>query len=138
MNYIKNQYVTLALRFIVGGILIYASVEKIINPTEFAKSIGNYHVLPFGLENIMALVLPWLEFLVGAALIFGIFLRGAAVITMGMMAMFIIAIISAILRGYNIECGCGLKTGEMVGIKKIFEDIIYLLFSWQIYNYNKK
>jgi hypothetical protein len=52
---------------------------------------------------------------------------------MAMMGMFIIAIGSAILRGYNIECGCGLKEGEMVGVGKIIEDSIYFLLVWLIY-----
>ena len=45
-------------RLILGGVFIYASLDKIAHPAEFAKAIGNYHVVPFGLENLMALALP--------------------------------------------------------------------------------
>ena len=41
--------------------------------------IGNYNVLPFGLENIVAITLPILELFIGCCLIFGIMLDGSAI-----------------------------------------------------------
>ena len=125
----RLNIIVLITRFLVGGIMIYASLDKIIDPSGFAKAIGNYHILPLGLENTMAIVLPWVELLVGICLIFGIFLDGAASIVVVLMAVFIIAITYAIFSGYNIECGCGLKPGEMVGIRKIIEDLGYIILS---------
>ena len=37
------------------------------------------------------------------------------------------------IRGYNIECGCGLKEGEMVGWNKIFENLFLLLLTYLLY-----
>ena len=48
-------------RIILGAVLIIASIDKILHPEAFAKVIGNYNVLPFGLENILAIILPILE-----------------------------------------------------------------------------
>lgn len=125
----KNRLniIVLTARIIVGGILIYASASKIIDPGGFARAIDNYHIIPFGLENIMAIILPWLELIVGICLIIGVFIDGAAFLVIIMMVVFISAITFAILNGYNIECGCGLKPGELVGIRKIIEDLIYLI-----------
>ena len=67
-----EKYIVLLSRIILGGVFIYASLDKIANPAEFAKAVGNYHVLPFGVENLLALVLPWMELLVGLALILGV------------------------------------------------------------------
>ncbi len=134
MKYILQSKPLLVLvRILVGGVLIYASIDKIINPDEFARSVANYHMLPFGLENTVAIILPWLELIVGIALIIGVYLDGASFITMGMMIFFIIAISTAILRGYNIDCGCGLREGEVVGINKIIEDVLYLCCSLIVY-----
>ncbi|NQV38144.1 MAG: DoxX family membrane protein [Candidatus Marinimicrobia bacterium] len=116
-------------RVLLGIVLIIAGAEKIVQPAEFARAIGNYHIMPYGLENVMAIILPWLEVIIGSALIFGFMVDGAAVLSLGMMTVFVVAISSAILRGYNIECGCGLKSGEMVGMGKIIEDSIYILMS---------
>lgn len=124
--------IMLFVRILIGGILIYASINKIVDPGGFARAIDNYHLIPFGLENSMAIVLPWVELIVGICLIFGLFIDGAAFLVIAMMIIFIVAITFAILSGYNIECGCGLKPGEMVGIRKIIEDLIYLIFAWMI------
>jgi len=130
--------IVLLARLLIGGILIYACLDKIINPGEFAIAIGNYHIIPLGLENSMAIILPWLELIVGICLIFGVFIDGAAIIVIIMMGIFIIAIAYAILSGYNIECGCGLKPGELVGLQKIIEDLNYLILSVVILKRSKR
>ena len=122
------------IRFMLGGIFIYASYEKIIDPEKFARDINNYHIIPFGLENSVAIFLPWLELFIGIGLIFGVFINGSALISGGLLGLFIILIFQAILRGFNIECGCGLKNGEMVGWSKILENLILLFTSYLIYS----
>ncbi|MBT6797267.1 MAG: DoxX family membrane protein, partial [Candidatus Marinimicrobia bacterium] len=102
-------WILLLIRFLLGVIFIYASLDKIIDPGEFARAIGNYHIIPFGLENLIALVIPWLELFIGIGLISGIMVDGASAISGGLMAIFILLILQATLRGFNIECGCGLK-----------------------------
>ncbi|MCP4930708.1 MAG: DoxX family membrane protein, partial [Candidatus Marinimicrobia bacterium] len=77
-RYFKVQIVFF-FRLIIGIIFIYASIDKISHPAEFAIAIGNYHAVPFGLENMIAMVLPWLELLVGVCLIAGIMVDGAAI-----------------------------------------------------------
>ena len=47
----QRSVIALLCRVILGVILIYASIDKIAHPAEFAKSNRNYNVLPFGLEN---------------------------------------------------------------------------------------
>lgn len=133
-NKMKNGFsiIVLIARILIGGILIYASIDKIYDPGGFARAIDNYHIIPFGFENIMAIILPWLELIVGLCLIFGLFIDGAAFLVIVMMVIFISAITFAILSGYNIECGCGLKPGELVGVQKIIEDLTYLILAWMI------
>ena len=41
--------------------------------------------------------------------------------------LFNILVFQAMVRGFNIECGCGLKEGQMVGYGKLFEN--FLLFA---------
>jgi len=124
--------IVLIARILVGGILVYSSIDKIVDPNGFANAINNYHIVPLGLENSMAIVLPWMELIAGICLILGVFIEGAAFLVIAIMVIFIIAISYAILSGYNIECGCGLKPGEMVGVQKIIEDTTYLILAWFI------
>ena len=59
-NMIKTYpYIVVLIRFIVGGVFIVASYDKILDPGNFAREISNYHVIPFGLENTIAIILPW-------------------------------------------------------------------------------
>ena len=137
INFSQRSVIALLCRVILGIVLIYASIDKIIHPAEFAKAIGNYNVLPFGLENLLGIVLPILELLVGACLILGIMIDGAAIIAAGMMVVFIIAISQALFRGIDINCGCFKVTvenggGHQVGIRRIIEDFIYLGMAFMV------
>ncbi len=127
-------WLILVIRIILGAIFLIASYDKILDPGQFARSIDNYHIIPFGLENSIAIILPWLELLIGLGLIIGVMVDGASGITGSLLILFIVLILQAILRGFNIECGCGLKEGEMVGWSKILENFVFLLATWMIYN----
>ncbi|MBT3180660.1 MAG: DoxX family membrane protein [Candidatus Marinimicrobia bacterium] len=127
-RYFKVQIVFF-FRLILGIIFLYASWDKIAHPAEFAKAIGNYHAVPFGLENMIGLVLPWLELLVGFCLIAGIMVDGAAILCVIMNVVFIFAISQALARGISIDCGCFSVTtegGDKIGLETILRDIVYL------------
>ncbi len=79
---------------------------KIWAPAEFAVSIRNYMILPVSWSNIVAVTLPWIELGAGALLILGIFTRPAALLTTGMLAVFLGAMIYAYSIGLDIDCGC--------------------------------
>ena len=123
----------LITRILLGLIFIIASIDKIIDPAGFARDISNYHFVPFGFENIIAIILPWLELFIGLGLILGIMVDGASVISGILLILFIILIFQATIRGFNIDCGCGLKEGELVGWRKIFEDFIFLFGAYFIW-----
>jgi len=135
MDFFKGPVVLIS-RLILGAVFIYASLDKIMNPDDFAKAIGNYHVLPFGLENLLALVLPWVELLTGLCLIIGVMVDGATVLIILMNIIFIFAISQALARGISIECGCfsvSSKGGENIGLQTIIRDIGYLLLAYVVY-----
>ena len=131
IRHFKGPLILIA-RLILGIVFIYASVDKIANPSEFAKAIGNYHVVPFGLENLIALVLPWLELFAGICLIAGIMIDGATIMVTIMNIVFIFAISQALARGISIECGCfsvSSQGGENIGLQTILRDIGYLFLA---------
>ena len=135
MDFFKGPVVLIS-RLILGAVFIYASLDKIMNPDDFAKAIGNYHVLPFGLENLLALVLPWVELLAGLCLIIGVMVDGATVLIILMNIVFIFAISQALARGISIECGCfsvSSEGGENIGLQTIIRDIGYLLLAYVVY-----
>ena len=128
-----NPYLILLIRCLLGLVFVYASYDKILDPGKFARDIANYHIVPFDLENSIAIILPWLELLIGAGIILGIFLDGSVVLSGSFLILFIVMIFQAMMRGFNIECGCGIKEGEMVGWSKILENIVFLGASYIVF-----
>ena len=128
-----NDYFIVIMRIILGAIFLWASFDKIIDPEKFARSISNYHLIPFGLENSIAIFLPWLEFFIGTGLILGIMVDGATIITSILLISFNLMIAQAIIRGFNIDCGCGLKDGQLVGVEKILENLVFLGGAYIVY-----
>ena len=92
-----------------GLVFIYASYSKILDPVSFSSNIHNYGVTPLYLENILALVIPLIEFIVGFCLITGIKYKASLDISIYMMVLFILLISQAYLRGKSIDCGCFLN-----------------------------
>ena len=133
MNFIRSLNLPLIFRVILGIIFIYASYDKILDPAGFSKNIHNFHVTPIAVENLAALIIPWLELIIGVFLIFGLFLEGTTNIIMALLVFFIIILSQAVFRGIDVHCGC-FKTEADAGstdfrlelIKRIGQDIIYL------------
>ena len=98
--------IELTLRWLLGGLFIFAGAIKAFDPTEFANDIANYQLLPWQYAVAAAHFLPWLELIAGAALITGKWLPGALRILLLLMLLFIQALVTAWLRGLNIHCGC--------------------------------
>jgi len=102
----RPRHVAIAARLILGGVFIYASIDKILHPAAFAEAVFNYQILPSQLINLMALILPWLELILGVLLLSGIWVSGAVLGVNLLMVTFLAAIIFNTARGLNISCGC--------------------------------
>lgn len=99
-------FLALSARLILGVVFIYAGMDKIIHPAAFAEVVYNYQILPDYLINLTALVLPWLELVVGLFLILGLFREGSVLIVTGLMGVFLGAMVFNLVRGLDIHCGC--------------------------------
>jgi uncharacterized membrane protein YphA (DoxX/SURF4 family) len=133
-KFFGNKYVLIIVRIILGGIFIYSAFTKITDLDYFVKSLYNYRLLPEESLNLFAVIIPWLEFIIGVFLVLGIFVRESAVLGSILMVVFIGAIAFAMARGLDIECGCfGTKDGGRVGLLRIIEDLAILLgFMWLV------
>jgi uncharacterized membrane protein YphA (DoxX/SURF4 family) len=93
-------------RLIMAAIFIYASIDKIAHPAAFAKDVYNYQILPDALINLTALVLPWLELLLGLCLLAGVWMPGAVLSVNGLLMVFFAALVFNMARGLDVNCGC--------------------------------
>ena len=97
----------LAVRCLVGGVFLYAGVSKAGDPVGFAEAVRNYRILPGVWPALLVgVILPWIEILAGGLLILGVWVRPASIVVTGLMAVFVGALISVVVRGIDISCGC--------------------------------
>lgn len=142
------KIVNLIVRWIVGGVFVVSAAFKIWNVqisrakdvqfshvpdlANFATDVGNYHMPPYALANLVAITLPWVELLAGALLIAGIWKRASALTITAMMILFLGAIGWAVAHGYDIRCGCfGTVEARKVGFLALGEDfLLFLAAAW--------
>jgi len=129
-----NSKGTVLLRLLaigLGLLFVYASLDKLWNPGLFAKAISNYRLLPLPLLHLSAIILPWLELICGLALAFNCYPRAANLILGVLLIVFTLAIISAMVRGLDFNCGCfNVATAESnLGLQKLAENIGLILVS---------
>ena len=98
--------VALMLRVALGALFLWTGWEKTKDPNGFLFSIRSFHILPDPYAAWVAMGLPWLEILAGAALVAGLLVEGGLAVIAGMLGVFLWAIIYSWQRGLDINCGC--------------------------------
>ena len=106
-----------AMRVVIGAVFVFTGAVKLMDPAAFADAIERYKIIGPGLSVAAARFLPWIEMVAGAALVAGLFTRGAAVCIASMNVLFAGAIFSVLARQISTDCGCGLPgEGEVTWI----------------------
>jgi uncharacterized membrane protein YphA (DoxX/SURF4 family) len=89
-----------------AAVFIYAGVEKIGDPLGFADTIAAFAVLPAASINVLALSLPFFEIACGVLLVVPRTRRIGALGVALSAAIFFLALLSALIRGLTLDCGC--------------------------------
>jgi uncharacterized membrane protein YphA (DoxX/SURF4 family) len=120
------------VRLGLAGVFLYAGGIKLLDPNSLAEAIGNYRMLPGALVGPLALGLPVLEVVVGAALLWPRYTRGAAVLCALMLGAFAVAMAQSKLRGIDLDCGCfGASDAARVSWTKVTLDLtLAMLAVW--------
>lgn len=103
---VTHPWLTIRVQIALGAIFVVAALPKIADPPSFAHMIYNYRLVPGGLINLSALIMPWAEVLCGLALVLGIWTRPARDLIALLLIVFIVAISINLFRGNAIDCGC--------------------------------
>lgn len=96
----------LGSRFTLAVVFIYAGVVKSNDIVAFAGQIANYQILPYAWNYLVASILPYLELLCGLLLLLNMRVRPAVLVLFVLNVIFMIVLFSAIIRGFDIDCGC--------------------------------
>jgi uncharacterized membrane protein YphA (DoxX/SURF4 family) len=124
-----SDTIYLAARLILGGVFVYASLDKITHPMEFAQIVYNYKILPAMWVNPVALIIPFVELTAGIALIIGRPAFPSALILTGFVVVFAMALGFNLARGLDFQCGCFSTSVEArnAGINTLIRDVILLI-----------
>jgi putative oxidoreductase len=136
------RFVSPGVGIVLGGLFVYAGIQKHLAPYEFAEAILAYQLLPFSLVGLVAAILSWIEIVSGFSLILGCLLgrrrfsnpfpvggilrRSALLLILGQSVLFIAVLLITLARGLKIDCGCGLFFQRQVGLESILEDALLL------------
>jgi uncharacterized membrane protein YphA (DoxX/SURF4 family) len=96
----------LIVRVLLGGLLIAAGALKAGHATELAATIATFRLLPAQVVGPLAVALPYIELLLGAYLVAGLFTRIVASICAVQFLCYAGAIASAVVRHIAANCGC--------------------------------
>ena len=103
-------------------------------PFVFALAVSSYEILPSSLVPLATFAVPWVEVVVAVALLVGWWTRGAGLLAAVLLATFTAAVVSVILRGMNLSCGCfgkyKLLCDGSVGWCKVGENLVLLSMAW--------
>ena len=128
----------MAARWILGGMFVYASYNKVLAPAVFAKIIYGYGLFPAMFINLIAIIVPFLELVAGLALIVGFYPRSAALIVNAMLLVFITALSINLIRGHEFDCGCfsiNASTQESYAGPLIIRDFLILVLGVHVFFY---
>lgn len=120
----------LLFRVILGGIFIYAGFLKSLDQGAFLSDLREFRILPDAALFPTAVFLPYLEMIVGGALIIGTPYEGALLLSGGLLVTFGVFLASAAWRGLDISCGCfGKHAGSSVEMGLLRDGALLLLWT---------
>jgi uncharacterized membrane protein YphA (DoxX/SURF4 family) len=129
---LRMRLVRVLARLILGGVFIWAAVNKIPEAGSLAETMTRFELLPEPLILPFAYFLPWLELVCGLGLVLGIYVRGASWWAAILLVVFIIALGANLSRGLEVDCGCfgdnPAGTGGNWGV--LIRDIVLLFLTF--------
>jgi uncharacterized membrane protein YphA (DoxX/SURF4 family) len=136
---LHNRGLIIVSRLVLGGVFIYAAIDKIAHPDQFADIIRNYRILPVETSNAVAIMMPWLELLAGVFLVLGIWARENAALLSLLLIVFIAAIGYNLARGLDFDCGCFSTSGSNTSsaVLLLVRDVILLALGLHVILFKK-
>jgi triosephosphate isomerase len=91
---------------ILGIVFLTAAFSKIGDLEAFHQSLGGIAFLPFWLQGLAVLTIPGLELAIGLSLLLPAYRREGALLSVGLLVLFLILGIILNITGNASDCGC--------------------------------
>lgn len=102
----------LLARLVLAWVFIGAGLPKVRDPIAFAAAIDGFRIISGSLSLWTAVMLPWLEIIIGIGLLSPWLRRASASLMTLLLGLFIALHASAWIRGLDIDCGCFGESAE--------------------------
>ena len=121
-------------RFGLAAVWLLSGVPKALDPDRTHVAVRAYDVLPpLGVE-LVAAVLPWLEIALAVLLLLGLGTRAVALVSAGLLLVFVAGVAQAWARGLSIDCGCfggggTVEPGRTAYVQELARDAGFLVLA---------
>jgi uncharacterized membrane protein YphA (DoxX/SURF4 family) len=111
---------------------------KAADPDQTYVAVRAYDVMPTAAVEVVAALLPWVELALGLLLLLGVGTRIVAVLSLGLLLVFMAGVVQAWARGLSIDCGCfggggAVEPGQTAYVQELLRDTGFaLLACWLI------
>lgn len=95
-----------AVRLLVGGVFLWAGLQKLPYPFEFLDTVYQYKMLGPTSGLVLALLLPVGEIVVGMCLLLNVWTGGGILMASVLSMIFVAVQTLVIIRGDSVDCGC--------------------------------
>lgn len=93
-------------QLVLAWVFLSAGLPKIQDAGAFASSIEAYRIISGDAVNWLAVLLPWLELVIGIGLLTPWIKQACGLSMAGLLILFMLLHASAWVRGLDISCGC--------------------------------
>lgn len=139
VDVMRHRHLALVLRLALAAVFLYAGFGKAVDPHLFGVEIARYRMVPHDFINAMAVILPWIELVVGVTLLLGLWVRAGALTCAGMLVVFMVAIGLALKRGLDISCGCfgGGDDAAHLSQATLWRDLFWLAWAVHVWFFDE-
>jgi uncharacterized membrane protein YphA (DoxX/SURF4 family) len=120
-------------RLLLGGVFLWAGSVKAFDVTAFAGQVAAYQVLPYAWNYALAAMLPYIELLAGGLLLANVRVRSAALLTALLNGIFSVVLLSVLVRGLDIDCGCFGPDAGTTPLQALGRDLLLLAVAVAVY-----
>jgi len=124
-------FLSLVFRFFLSFVLIFGGIMKSFDLKKFNFIVMQFGIIPKKFSKLFSYSLPFVEIIIGIALLFNFLINFLLGLTLLMMLMYTIGSSIALYEKKRIDnCGCyGTKIKIPLTWKKIVENITYVLMA---------
>ncbi len=103
---IVKIYILFVLRVLLGLTFLISGISKFTDLHAFAATIKDFGLVPDSIVGSLTVIIPSLECVSGLMLLLGFWTKISSAMVMGLLIVFIAAIIPNIVEGNEVDCGC--------------------------------